>query len=328
MSAEMDFELATPKDASEAVAQMQANPGACYIAGGTDLVANLRRGIGAPPMLIALDGIAEMQTIAEDGTHLVIGASVTLARLMAEGLPKRFAAMSALAEVAGPGLREAATIGGNLCLDTRCIFYNQSKWWRKANGYCLKLDGDTCHVAPKGKRCHAAFSGDVAPALLVLGAEVQVVGSGGARWMKLADLYREDGLDHLTLGPGELLVAVRIPLAAAALHSGYAKSRLRKAVDFPLAGVAVALDCKDGRIADLKVALTGTNPRPILFDHFPDAIGQEPTEAVLDAISKDIGKEITPMRTTNMPGMYRRQMAGVLVKRLITRLCAGQGAKV
>lgn len=322
MSAEMDFELEMPKDTAEAVARMQANPGAVYIAGGTDLVANLRRGIGAPSLLIGLEGIAEMQAIAEDGAHLVIGASVTLARLMAEGLPERFPALSAMADVAGPGLREAATIGGNLCVDTRCVFYNQSKWWRKANGYCLKLDGDICHVAPNGKRCHAAFSGDVAPALLVLGAEVQIVGGDGTRWMPLSDLYREDGLDHLTLAAGELLVAIRIPFAAAKRSQAYAKSRLRKAMNFPLAGVAVALDCADGRIRGLRVAVTGTNPRPLLFDDFPEAEGQEPTEKVLAAIVKEVGKDITPMRTTNMPGMYRRQMAGVLVKRLISNLVA------
>lgn len=326
MSTLMDFELDLPTDIAGAVAKMQANPGARYVAGGTDLVPNLRRGIGAPKLLIGLESIAEMQAITEDGGFLVIGAGVTLARMMEEGLPERFPALAAAAEVAGPGLREAATIGGNLCVDTRCVFYNQSKWWRKSNGYCLKLDGDTCHVAPKGKRCHAAFSGDVAPALMVLGAEIRIVGGNGERWMPLADLYREDGLDHLTLAAADLLVAVRIPLAAEKMRSGYAKSRLRKAMNFPLAGVAVALTCKDGRITDLRVAVTGTNPRPLVFDNPANAVGQKPDDAVLDAIAKEVGKAITPMRTTNMPGMYRRQMAGVLMKRLITDLCADQTA--
>ena len=137
-----------------------------------------------------------------------------------------------------PRPSQLGTVGGNLCLDTRCIYYNQSEWWRRANGYCLKKRGDTCHVAPQGKRCHAAFSGDLAPALLVLGAEIDIAGPDGVRRIPLAELYVEDGRAHLALQPDEIVVAVRLP--ANPLASTYQKVRVRGAIDYPLAGVAVA----------------------------------------------------------------------------------------
>ena len=321
----MNFDLIAPANVAEAVSQMLTNPGARYISGGTDLIPNLRRGIGAPDVLIGLDGIDELKIVDETDTHVVIGATVTLAALAETDLPDRFPALGAVAEVAGPALRQAATVGGNLCLDTRCLFYNQSKWWRKANRFCLKLDGDICHVAPNGNRCHAAFSGDLAPALLVLGAEIKIAGKQGQRWKPLNDLYREDGLAHLALSHEDLLVAVRIPVASSDLRSGYLKSRLRKAVDFPLAGVAVALKREGNLITALRIAVTGTNSRPLLFEDFAEVIGQELNEERLTAVAKQIGQLIKPMRTTNLPGLYRRQMAGVLVRRLLTGLYEGAG---
>lgn len=321
MSAVLDFDLLTPDTVAGAIDAMQANPGAQYLAGGTDLLPNLRRAIGAPDKVISLSGITSLKGISETKTHVVIGAGVTLAELMQSKYVDGFAALKAAGEIAGPALREAATIGGNLCLDTRCLFYNQSKWWRGANQFCLKLDGDTCHVAPKGQRCHAAFSGDLAPALMVLGAEIEIVNRAGSRWQPLDELYVEDGLAHLSLKPGELLSAIRIPLGASALCSAYLKSRLRKAVDFPLAGVAVALSRQGNTITDLRVAVTGTNPRPILWTGLAELIGNTGlNEDGLNAVNKQIGQLIKPMRTTNLPGMYRRQMVAVLTKRLITRL--------
>src|SRR5207342_2518557 len=131
--------------------------------------------------------------------------------------------------IAAPGHRAIGTVGGNLCLDTRCIYYNQSEWWRSANAYCLKNRGDTCHVAPQGRRCHAAFSGDLAPALMALGAEIEIAGPAGRRGIPLADLYAEDGRAHLKLAPGELILWVQLP--AAPPPSAYAKVRLRGSID-------------------------------------------------------------------------------------------------
>ncbi len=191
--------------------------------------------------------------------------------------------MQAAEAVGAPGHRVLGTLGGNLCLDTRCIYYNQSEWWRSANGFCLKRHGDTCHVAPQGKRCHAAFTGDLAPALLALGATVEIAGTSGRRRMPLGDLYVEDGLAHLTLGTDELIVAVELPPDPP--PSAYEKVRVRGAIDYPLAGVAVALGMADGVVASLRLALTGTNSRPFVLAGTDALVGRPVDEKALAATS-------------------------------------------
>ncbi len=212
------FDVLTPESVAEAVRTRQAFPESRYLGGGTDLVANLRRGLGEPTALIDLTSIGELREIRIEGDRLRIGAGVTLMALERDPDVAKHAAVLARAAstVAAPAQRSAATVGGNLCLDTRCVFYNQSDWWRAANGFCLKKKGDICHVAPTGARCHAAYSGDLAPALMVLGAEVEIAGGRGRRTIALTDLYADDGRAHLTLAPDELLVAVTLPIAPVA----------------------------------------------------------------------------------------------------------------
>ena len=216
-----------------------------------------------------------------------------------------------------------ATVGGNLCQDTRCIYYNQSEWWRSANDFCLKHRGDVCHVAPQGQRCHAAYSGDLAPALLVFGAEVDIAAPKGSRRMPLADLYVEDGRAHLSLAEGELVVAVRLP--AAPPPSAYTKVRVRGAIDFPLAGVAVALTCNGGKVATLRIALTGTNSRPFLLDGTDRFAGRAVDDKLLQEIDRLVQKQVQPMRTTTASSNYRRVAAAALARRLVAQLAA-QGA--
>jgi 4-hydroxybenzoyl-CoA reductase subunit beta len=213
-----------------------------------------------------------------------------------------------------------ATLGGNLCLDTRCVFYNQSEWWRRSNRYCLKHGGETCHVAPQGKHCHAAFSGDLAPALLALDATVDVVGHAGPRALPLADLYADDGAAHLRLLADELVVAVRIPTQPPNSRSGYRKARVRGAIDFPLAGVAIWAAFGEGKLNSLRVALTGTNSRPLLLDGTGSLWGMPVDETLLAALGKRIGKQVSPMRTTVVASNYRRQVAVVMAQRLLREL--------
>ncbi len=213
-----------------------------------------------------------------------------------------------------------ATVGGNLCLDTRCIYYNQSEWWRSANAYCLKNRGETCHVAPQGQRCHAAFSGDLAPALLVYGAEVDIAGAKGQRRIPLSELYVEDGKAHLTLAPGELLVAVHLPAAPPA--AAYEKVRVRGAIDFPLAGVAAALATAGTNVGSLRIALTGTNSRPFLLAGTQGFAGRSVDEKLLQEIDRLVQKQVQPMRTTIASANYRRVAAAALARRLTARLFA------
>lgn len=317
------FELKRPTSVAEASALL-AKSNARVIAGGTDLVPNLRRGIEAPATLVDITGIGALDALDLDRAPRVIGAGVTLARLAADPrIADEYPALAqAAAAVAAPAHRNAGTVGGNLCLDTRCVFYNQSEWWRASNGYCLKRRGDTCHVAPHGKRCHAAFSGDVAPALIVLGAEVEIASVDGTRSLPLAALYRDDGAKHLALAPGEWIVAVHVPPAATGSHSAYRKARVRGSVDFPLAGVAMAVAFGGACIARLDVALTGTNSYALSLAGTETLVGRAVDDATLAALGKLVAKQVSPMRTTVTASNYRRQVASVLVQRLLRDLAA------
>lgn len=331
MNALADFTLVRPRGLAEAALAL-ARPGARALGGGTDLLVNLRRGIVAPPVLVDLTGVADLRTLQAGPAGLTIGAGVRIAELAADPHVRRhFAAIAeAAGAVAGPTQRRMGTVGGNLCLDTRCIFYNQSEWWRAANAHCLKTTGSQCHVAPGSRGvCFATYSGDLAPALLVYDASVDLLGPDGVREMKLAGLYigharhsdpaGGDGRHFLSLRPGEIVTAVRVT-AQPELCSGYAKQRVRQSIDYPLAGVAVALRRDGAALAGLSVAITGTNPRPVLLEGTASLCGGPPTEALwtgLDALVRD---QVMSMKTTFTSGMYRRRIAGILARRLVASL--------
>ena len=313
-----DFHLSRPQSAEEAVAERLATPSGRYLAGGTDLIVNMRRGLVDADLLIDLSGIDELASLSVDEAGLHIGAGVTLDSLTANPALKDYAAIvQAAAAVAGPGHRAAATLGGNLCLDTRCLYYNQSEWWRQSNDFCLKYKGDVCHVAPTGDKCRAAFSGDLAPALMVHDAEVEIAGPEGRLRLPLAALYRDDGAAHLTLAPQELLVAVHLPPGPR--RSAYEKVRVRGAIDFPLAGVAVAIT-DDEKPPRLKIAVTGTNSRPFLIEGLDDLDANQLGEAECVRIEKAVQKQVSPVRTTTVAGHYRRLAAATLARRLAARL--------
>jgi 4-hydroxybenzoyl-CoA reductase subunit beta len=315
------FKLHRPETIADAVKLCAATAGARYYAGGTDLVVNIRRGIENPPTLVDLTAVRELKEIRETVDGLRIGAAVPL-REIAEhaGLRARYTAVAeAAGAVAGPTHRGYGTLGGNLCLDTRCIYYNQSEWWRKSNAYCLKERGEICHVAPGGKRCFAAFSGDVAPALLVFSAEVELASPDGTRRIPLKDLYRNDGMNHLTLKPSELLTAVRLPQAPEGV-SGYLKSRIRGSIDFPLAGVAARVAMDGATVKSLDIALTGVNPYPQIVTGTGAFVGKPLDGAALDRVREAVRSQAKPMKTTTTPPWYRRRVIGALARRLVAQL--------
>jgi 4-hydroxybenzoyl-CoA reductase subunit beta len=322
------FAVKRPTSIAEVVHLLASEPGARLLAGGTGLLPNLRRGIERPAMLVDLGAVHDFSGIALTDGGLSLGAGVTVSRLAADArVVQGYRALAEAARtVAGPAHRGVATVGGNLCLDTRCVFYNQSEWWRATNEYCLKRGGDVCHVAPQGTHCHAAFSGDLAPALLALRADVELVASRGTRRIKLSDLYRDDGAAHLTIAGDELLARVLVPARSAELVSGYRKACVRGAIDFPLAGVACALSVRDGELAELRVALTGTNSQPFVLSGTDALLGRAVGADTLSALAKLVQKQVSPMRTTVTQSNYRRQVAAVLAQRLVREL-ALDGAK-
>jgi 4-hydroxybenzoyl-CoA reductase subunit beta len=314
------FDVLRPASVAAAIADRGRNQASRFVAGGTDLMVNLRHGLGDPETLIDLRHIPELRAIKAAAQGLTIGATVRLAELAAHPeIRQRYPAIAtAAAAIGAPAHREAGTVGGNLCLDTRCLFYNRSAWWRAANDFCLKHQGETCHVAPTGKRCHAAFSGDLAPALLVHDAEVEIAGESGRRRVPLGDLYAEDGAAHLRLGRDEFLTHIHLP--ADPWPAAYAKARTRAAIDFPLAGVAVALRAEAGTVNGLRVALTGTNARPFLLAGVEALEGARIDAAWLDRLGKLVQKQVSPMRTTLLAAQYRRRVASALAQRLARAL--------
>lgn len=314
------FEFRRAASVGEAV-QWLATPGARVHAGGTDLVPNLRRGLERPSIVVDIGGIAGLAGIAWRDDACAIGATVTLARLAADArVASTYPALAeAAAAVGAPAHRSAGTVGGNLCADTRCVHYNQGAWWRGAVGGCLKRGGDVCHVAPQGRRCHAAFCGDLAPALIALSAELDVASHGGVRRMAAVDLYRDDGAAHLALLPGELVTAVRLPPPDGV--SGYRKARVRGSIDFPLAGVAIALRVGQRSIERAIVAVTGVGPRPVVVGT-EAIVGRRVDDETAALLATRVEQSVKPMRTTATPAAYRRQVAGVLAARLLRTLAA------
>jgi 4-hydroxybenzoyl-CoA reductase subunit beta len=331
MDALPEFELLRPTTVSDVLAARASHPDSSLVGGGTDLVVNIRRGIVAPPVLIDVTGVAELRTIAADARRLEVGASVTLSELARHpAVVEHYPVLAqAAAHIAGPTHRNMGTVGGNLCLDTRCIYYNQSEWWREANHHCLKTTGTICHVAPKSHGvCFATFSGDLAPALLTLGAEVDLAGPEGRRTLPLNDLYigharhdsaSGDGKNYLALKGGEFVTAVRARHTAG-LRSAYDKIRIRRSIEYPVAGVAVALRREGDALADLRVAFTGTNPRPVLLQGTAGLCGGPLDEAFFKGLDHLVRDQVMAMKTTFTPGHYRRRVAAVLARRLVERL--------
>jgi 4-hydroxybenzoyl-CoA reductase subunit beta len=335
MDALPEFSLLRPTSLDEALKARAAHPDSRALGGGTDLTVNIRRGIVAPSVLIEMNKVGELRNIRADANGIEVGASVTLEELAThpDVLAHYPVVAQAAHQIAGPTHRTMGTVGGNLCLDTRCIYYNQSEWWRGANNHCLKTTGSICHVAPKSRGvCFATFSGDLAPAFLTLNAEVDLAGPDGKRTVPLNDIYigyarqdipvtetQGDGKYFLALRPGEIVTAVRAKNTPG-LRSAYDKIRIRRSIEYPVAGVAVALRRDGDTLADLRVAFTGTNPRPVLLTGTADLCGRKLDDAVFDDLDDLVRDQIMAMKTTFTPGHYRRRVAGVLAKRLVAKL--------
>src|SRR5437660_11627352 len=242
-------EVLRPASVAEAVAQLAAHPGARVLAGGTDIVPNLKYGMYDTQHLVALRGLSrELRYVREQGGELRLGALCTIDELARdETVRARLPALAeACSQIAGPQLRRMGTLGGHLCLDTRCVYVNQTYFWRSALGFCLKKDGTVCHVVAGGQRCVAAASNDTAPVLLALGASVRAVSPRGERVLPLEELYLADGVHNTVLEPDELLVEVRVSARAASLRQAFHKLRTRAAIDFQALHLAVPVEGSDG----------------------------------------------------------------------------------
>jgi 4-hydroxybenzoyl-CoA reductase subunit beta len=321
------FQLLRPKTLDDAVALMAKYDGEVkVVAGGTDLLPSMKQKLFTPAYVLDLRGVSELRGIHNiTGEGFEIGALTTLTAIEHSPLIRReFPVLyEAVKTVASPVLRNMGTLGGNVCLDTRCLWYNQSLAWRKSCGFCLKKDGSLCHVAPGGKFCWAAFSGDTAPALLCLGAEIEVAGPSGLRRTPLSEFYVNDGIVRLHLAKNEIVTRIHLPESAAGWRGSYQKLRVRGSIDYPLAGVAVALKMNSGRVEDARVAITAVNPAPhLLKDADAHLLGVSPTEEIAERIGELAARTAKPLTTSVLTPEYRREMVRVFAKRAVMQAAA------
>jgi len=296
------FEHRAPRSVAEAAKILAGEgPRAMLIAGGTDLLPNMKRRHQAPQVLVSLRNIPSLKNL--NGTF---GAGLSLSEVV-ESEKTPTALRQAAAQVATPHLRNMGTLGGNLCLDTRCNYYNQTYEWRKAIDFCLKVDGKTCWVATASKRCVAVSSTDTAPALIALDAAVTLVSSSGERSVKVGDLYKNDGIEYLSRRPDEILTEVKVP---ADWKSTYWKLRRRGSFDFPILGVAAALKFEKETITDARIALGAVASRPFLAEKAGEFLkGKKLSDEVIAQAGELVANRAKPMDNTDMDLYWRKEVA-------------------
>ncbi len=331
MSALPRFRLERPRSLEEALRLLALGPGVLPVAGGTDLVPSMKQGLFSPRVLVDLKAVPELGAFRTGGQGAHLGAATRIARLRDDpDLARRYPALvRAAAELASPPVQNAATLGGNLCLDTRCLYYNQSAFWRRSLGGCLKRGAGVCRAAPGSDRCLAVSAADTVPALIALDARVHLVrwerGGPAERAIPLEDLYAPDGAAHLRIGPGEIATGVSLP-SGEGLRSGFLKFRRRASIDYPLASVAVAFRKKGGRMHGVRIAVGGLGPAPVLAREAMEVLeGQAPTQERLERAAQRVTAGTRPAPNQHSTPGHRRRMARVMTRRLLAQL-AGPGA--
>ena len=318
-----------PGTVAEAAQLLAAHPGrARLIAGGTDLMPNMKHGLFTPDHVIALKQISELHGIEERDGELVIGAAETLSAVARHPLVQRhFGSLArAAGSVAGPQLRNMGTIGGNLCLDTRCTYYNQTYFWRNALGFCLKKDGDVCHVTKVGKKCVAAHSADTAPVLMTLGAVVDLDSVAGTRSVAVTDFFVADGIENTVRGWNEIVTRVRIPWPTPRTRTAFRKVRQRGAIDFPLLNLAVAAELGAAlEIEDMRIVVSALGSRPRVISGLDKvAAGRPLDEQTAEMIAERAFQQCHPLTNIIVDPDWRRAMVPVYLKRALAELAGGQ----
>ena len=291
------------------------------VAGGTDVYPKMKRGQFTPRHLISLRSLRELKAIGQSQAGLWIGAGESLTAIAHHRLiAKHFPALAhAAVTVSTPQLRNMGTIGGNVLVDTRCNYYDQTFFWRQAAGFCIKKDGDICLVAPGSAKCLAIASSDTAPVLVSLGAEAVLVSPNGERRVNLEELYRDDGIDYSTKANDEVLKGLLIPRQVLGWRNIYMKLRRRGSFDFPILGVAATLDIDDrGDCRDARVVLTAVASAPKVVTEAGTLLqGKKVTKELIDAVADAAAKISHPLDNADLDYLYRKRMARVYTQRAL-----------
>lgn len=320
------FSYASVKTPEEASRMVASSPHAILVSGGTDLYPNIKRRQVAPRLLVSISGIAELKGIRGDGKGgVTIGALTTLeevasSRLVTEHHP---ALAAAALSVGSPQIRGAATLGGNLCQDTRCNYYDMPPGWREGVGHCLKEGGDVCRIAPGGDRCWAVSSSDMAPVAMALGATVGMVSARGRRVIGVKELFRNDGVSYLSKARDEILTELKIP-PPDGLRAKYLKLRQRKTIDFPILGVAAAVRLDEhGTCTLARVVLGAVGSCPLEAEASEKILsGATMTDEKVREASIEASRLVRPMDNTSLTLQYRKAMVQVYVARALKALAA------
>lgn len=327
-----------PAALAEALELLHGREDVMPVAGGTDLMPNMKHRLFTPNHVVGLKGIAELRGIGlldEAGApvgdagaaarQLAIGACETLTDIARSPLVRRYfpSLAAAAGQVAGPQIRNQGTLGGNLCLDTRCTYYNQSYFWRQALGFCLKKEGEVCHVTKVGKKCVAAHSADTPPVLMTLGAVADLVSAEGERTVPVESFFIADGIWNSVRRPDELVVRVRIPLPSTRLRTAYQKLRQRGAIDFPLLSVALAAEvAEDETVETMAIIVSALGSRPRVVSGLEKiAVGNRLAE-VVEAVAQQAHKQCHPLENLIVDPDWRRAMVPVHVRRALREIGA------
>ncbi len=316
------FSYHAPGDATEVTRILAGEgPSAALVAGGTDLYPNMKRRHQMPKTLVSLYRVAGLRDVAVNGS-VVVGAGCTLRALERRAdIKARLPALHhAISQISTPVLRNMGTLGGNVCLDTRCNYYNQNYEWRKAVDFCLKCEGDTCWTAPSSSICWAVNSSDTVPVLIALEAQVTLVSTQGERRLPIQELFGEDGIQYLTKRPDELLTQIEIPEQGAA-RSVYRKVRRRGAFDFPVAACAVRVQLEQGCVQEARIVLNAVGPKPLLCEEAAASLkGKTLSDEVIEQAAVAASRLAKPLDNTDHLSMWRKQVVRVEVRRALAAL--------
>lgn len=316
------FQLHEPTSVKEAVELRAQFPDSDFVAGGTDLLPNYKWGLNTKKHVISLARVDLMREL----TQTRIGALVTLTQIEKSGLLASSLPIlpETARQIATPLLRNAGTLGGNLMLENRCFFFNQTYLWRHSVDFCLKADGKQCHVVPQKEKCYATFSADLPASLMVLGATMELASTRGTRTVALSDIYNgTDGIQRMSKQPDEMVVSVKLPEDANRWRATYKKLRLRDSFDFPELGIAAAIRVEKGNLVGFRLVANALEHVPVVLDDLATPfLGQPLSEETITAIAKQAEARVRPVKNTNLPPSYRKAMTKVYTERALRELRA------
>jgi 4-hydroxybenzoyl-CoA reductase subunit beta len=318
------FDYKQPKNIQEACAILGDEPSAKLLAGGTDLLVNMKHKVETPATIVSLKGLSDLSYVRQTKGSLRIGALTPLKNVYTDPyVAQQLKGLAIAASSVGSYHHQVmGTIGGNVCQQTRCKYFNQSKWWRSSRPTCFKAGGDMCHVAKKEHVCYSTYCGDVAPALLVLNAEVALTGKGGARQVPLESIFSGEGKTPLKLEPGEIVIEIVIPEQSADGFSTYKKSANRGSIDFPVVGCALWTSSKTG---ESRMAFTAVDRKPVRALQLEDFLkGKQLNEETIQAVDGLVAKDARLMMSSIDSLAYKRKLMGLLAKDALSESTGGK----